>query len=150
MSAADGPALVAAAVRAAILAKAPRRTVQCVAIGVAGVVFGRPATASATTAAPSVLAGSTRAAADLRAAEPSPDELVAALRSARSTHRRLKKARRRAAQATATAAEELRQEQAHKEKNDDASDDGTKKKGNEKNKREQKEEDNKNQHQNQN
>jgi hypothetical protein len=98
MSAADGPAFLAAAVSAAIRAKAPRRTVQAVASAVAG-VFARPATA--------------RAAPRMRATEPAgaqsnagkeesdPVELLHTLRAARAAQRRRKKERRKAAKAAA-------------------------------------------------
>mmetsp|Transcript_58117 Transcript_58117/g.115213 ORF Transcript_58117/g.115213 Transcript_58117/m.115213 type:complete len:273 (+) Transcript_58117:60-878(+) len=82
---ADGAALLAAAVRAACLAKAPRRTVQAV--------------AEATDAAPATDTG--EAAGRQRAAAPEPggssaEELLAALRQARAAQRRRKKERRRA------------------------------------------------------
>jgi hypothetical protein len=86
---ADGAAgLLAAAVRAAILAKAPRRTVQAVAAAVTGVLV-RPAAddAAPLTSVPMVAAGAV--------AGSSPDELAAALRAARAEQRRKKRARRR-------------------------------------------------------
>lgn len=98
--ASDGPAFVAAAVRAACLAHAPRRTVQAVAAAVAG-VFAHPPAARA--APPTVAEVPTRA---HRAAEPAegktPEELLEALRSARVAQRRRKKERRRVRQAACT------------------------------------------------
>lgn len=92
----DGAALLAAAVRAAVLAKAPRRTVQAVASAVAGVVFGRSAAGEASTAAAArVPAGPQRAAAS-DATGASALELLEALRAARSAQRRGKKERRKA------------------------------------------------------
>jgi hypothetical protein len=101
--AADGPALLAAAVRAACLAKAPRRTIQAVAAAVAG-VLARPATMAATPReASSARAGDMRNAADAGNGFP-PEELLAALRAARSAQRRRKKVRRRTAKRVAVAA----------------------------------------------
>ena len=98
--AADGPALLAAAVRAACLAKAPRRTIQAVAAAVAG-VLARPAPAAATPRlAPSVPANFGRHAADGATSDASPEELLAALRAARAAQRKRKKERRRAKKAT--------------------------------------------------
>lgn len=92
---ADGAALLAAAVRAAVLAKAPRRTVQAVAAAVAGVLV-RPAAANAAKGTgPSVPAGSQCAAAE-GAGDPSPEFLLDSLRAVRSAQRRRKKERRQA------------------------------------------------------
>eukprot|EP00928_Gymnodinium_smaydae_P092396 TRINITY_DN7626_c0_g1_i4.p1 TRINITY_DN7626_c0_g1~~TRINITY_DN7626_c0_g1_i4.p1 ORF type:complete len:199 (+),score=17.91 TRINITY_DN7626_c0_g1_i4:298-894(+) len=98
MSAADGPAFLAAAVSAAIRAKAPRRTVQAVAAAVAS-VFVRPATTRAT---PRTRAAEP-AGAQGRACEEDGDAavLLDTLRAARSAQRRRKKERRRAAKAAA-------------------------------------------------
>ena len=97
--AADGPAMLAAAVRAACLAKAPRRTIQAVAAAVAG-VFAHPATARATPAPVARMpAGTQRAASEGDGGEASTEVLIAALREARSTKRRNKRARRKAARA---------------------------------------------------
>ena len=98
--ASDGPAFLAAAVRAACLAKAPRRTVQAVASAVAG-VFARPAAAATSVPGPKVPAGSQRSAAAEPASDPS--ELLAALRAARSAQRKRKKERQRARKVTASA-----------------------------------------------
>ena len=94
MPADSAAALLAAAVRAAILAKAPRRTVQAVASAVTG-VLARPMAATAmkgTDARES--AGSTCTAKDDSNA--SPEQLLQSLREARSAQRRRKKERRRA------------------------------------------------------
>ena len=97
--AADGPALLAAAVRAACLAKAPRRTVQAVASAVAG-VLARPPPAEATPApVRPVQANFGRHAADGATSDASPEELLAALRAARTAQRKRKKERRRAKKA---------------------------------------------------
>ena len=98
--ASDGPAFLAAAVRAACLAKAPRRTVQAVASAVAG-VLARPAAAATSVPGPKVPAGSQRSAAAEPASDPS--ELLAALRAARSAQRKRKKERQRARKVTASA-----------------------------------------------
>ena len=101
--AADGPAFVAAAVRAACLAKAPRRTVQAVAAAVAG-VFAHPH-ASAKAATKVKVTPATQCTNDLGGHE---DEdmpaLIEALRSARRAQRRRKKERRRAAQSAVAVA----------------------------------------------
>ncbi|CAE8671775.1 unnamed protein product [Polarella glacialis] len=107
--ASDGPALLAAAVRAACLAKAPRRTTQAVAAAVAGVIL-RPPTAAAvpgpTSAAP---AGPQRAAEG--AGDASPEALLAALRSARAGQRKRKKERRKAAKFAAPTGEDAEDQQ---------------------------------------
>jgi hypothetical protein len=103
--AADGPAMIAAAVRAACLAKAPRRTVQSVAAAVAGVFAHPPATARAATAPVArVPAGTQRAASQGVDGDASAETLLAALREARSTQRRKKRERRRATRAGSAAA----------------------------------------------
>ena len=95
--AADGAALLAAAVRAAVLAKAPRRTVQAVAAAVTG-VLAAPARSSG--------AGqvSQRTAELSDAGAGSPESLLAALREARTARRNRKKERKRAAKVAAAAA----------------------------------------------
>lgn len=99
----DGACLLAAAIRAAILAKAPRRTVQAVAAAVTGVL--RSATAEATPAQTSrVPAGAKRTAAAETSSSKSADELLQALRAARAAQRRRKKERRKAAMAGDAAA----------------------------------------------
>ena len=103
--AADGPAMIAAAVRAACLAKAPRRTVQSVAAAVAGVFAHPPATARATTAPVAQVPAGTRVVATQGDdGDVSAETLLAALREARSTQRRRKRERRRATRAGSTAA----------------------------------------------
>lgn len=93
--------MVAAAVRAAILAKAPRRTVSAVAAAVVG-ALGRPAAAEATRRpAASATSGAQRngaAEAPPESAGGSPEELLAALRAARAAQRRRKKLRRKVVQ----------------------------------------------------
>jgi hypothetical protein len=98
----DGAAMLAAAVRAAVLAKAPRRTVQAVAAAVAG-VFARPDATQRPAA--SVPAGS-HCAAKETGHDASAEELLAALRSARNAQRRKKKERRREAKMAASKAAE--------------------------------------------
>jgi hypothetical protein len=98
----DGAAMLAAAVRAAVLAKAPRRTVQAVAAAVAG-VFARPAAVAARGPAAPVPAGS-QCAAKETGNDASAEELLAALRSARSAQRKKKKERRCAAKLAASRA----------------------------------------------
>lgn len=100
---ADGACLMAAAVRAAVLANAPRRTVQAVASAVAGVLM-RYATAATPEQAPAARAGSQRTAAAAESGDKSADELLHALRAARSAQRRRKKERRHAGKVTARAA----------------------------------------------
>eukprot|EP00746_Dinoflagellata_sp_MGD_P160657 gnl/MRDRNA2_/MRDRNA2_87511_c0_seq1.p1 gnl/MRDRNA2_/MRDRNA2_87511_c0~~gnl/MRDRNA2_/MRDRNA2_87511_c0_seq1.p1 ORF type:complete len:280 (-),score=73.30 gnl/MRDRNA2_/MRDRNA2_87511_c0_seq1:381-1220(-) len=110
MASCDSAALLAAAVRAAVLAKAPRRTVQAVAAAVTGVLVH----SSTESAAPVRKIGEKRSgqkhstatgeAGDLQA---SPEVLLEALRTARREQRRRKKERRRAARAkSSTDAEE--------------------------------------------
>jgi len=93
MSSADGASLVAAAVRAAILAKAPRRTVAAVAAAVAGAFVHR---SPAQRPAPTPRAPTGRQAATPPAPGDSPEELLQALRAERQAQRRRKKERRRA------------------------------------------------------
>ena len=104
MVAADGPAFVAAAVKAAILARAPRRTVQGVAAAVAGVFRDTAPACAAPTAGAQECAGAKRAP-EAKAMEQSPAELVEALRQARRAQRKLKKARKRDARAGLTSAD---------------------------------------------
>jgi len=89
---ADGAALMAAAVRAAVLAKAPRRTVQAVAAAVAGALRPQPALRPRTSQ--TVPAGAPAESPPPRGS--SPEELLEALREARRVQRRRKKERRRA------------------------------------------------------
>ena len=96
----DGPALLAAAVRAACLAKAPRRTVQAVAAAVAGVLVRQMAEAVPRPRS-EVPAGAQVA------AEPTEDlaGLVGALRTARRSRRARKRRSRAKSAAAAVAAE---------------------------------------------
>jgi len=98
MSAADGPALVAAAIRASIQSKAPRRTVAAVAAAVAS-VFRRPLAARATPPTGPVEMPTDTQRAPGAGHDDSPEELLTALRTARRAQRRRKKARRRVARA---------------------------------------------------
>ena len=95
--AADGPAFVAAAVKAAIAAKAPQRTVQGVAAAVAG-VFAHAALAHAT---PKPAAQAREAAQHVPQVDPTgvpePATLVEALRHARRAQKALKRKKGRAA-----------------------------------------------------
>jgi len=95
MSAADGPALLAAAVKAALSARAPRRTVAAVASAVTR-ALAPTKTAPVT---PPTKATPERAdeqpAEEKAIAETSPEDLLQALRHARRAERALKKARRR-------------------------------------------------------
>ena len=96
----DGPALLAAAVRAACQAGAPRRTVQAVASAVTAILV-RPA-AAVPRREPKTPAGTPGA-----AAEGEPDDapaLLASLRAVRQAQRVRKKERRRAAKVAAAAA----------------------------------------------
>ena len=102
--------MAAAAVRAAILAKAPRRTVAAVA-GAIACVFGRPATAPAQQPVQRSPA-ETSAHADAGPAGSSPEELLAALRSARTAQRRRKKTRQAARKAGGRDAIEVREQPA--------------------------------------
>ena len=91
----DGAALLAAAIRAACIAKAPRRTLQSVASAVAGVVFDQVAGTTVVTGSVRVAgAPCTPIVGDEGA---SPEVLLESLRSARRAQRRKKKEKRRAA-----------------------------------------------------
>lgn len=100
MPAADGPAFVAAAVSAAVRAKAPRRTIQAVAAAVAG-VFVHPPTVRATPRTSA--AEPARAQGRASEMDGDPTELLNTLRAARAAQRRRKKERRRAAKASSAA-----------------------------------------------
>ena len=102
MASSELAALLGAAVRAAVLAKAPRRTVSAVAAAVTGALLqGKPGLTPT---------GSRAGAASKRAATPScdvspetpastvqPEQLIAALREARRAQRHRKKVRRQTA-----------------------------------------------------
>ena len=96
--------MVTAAVRAAVLAKAPRRTVSAVAAAVA-CALGRPAAAVATRVPVAGAPGGATSAAGAAFAEctggASAEALLAALRSARTAQRQRKKVRRKAGQVAA-------------------------------------------------
>jgi hypothetical protein len=100
--AADGPAFVAAAVWAACLAKAPRRTVQAVAASVAGVFAHQHASAKAATDVK--VKPATQCTTGLVGHDENMPALIEALRSARRAQRQRKKERRRAAKAAAAVA----------------------------------------------
>ena len=107
--AADGPAMLAAAVRAACMAHAPRRTVQAVAAAVASVYAHMPARTTQKADRKEQPATQSATVPGGHADENMP-ALVEALRTARSAQRKRKKERRKAAQAerkaqSATAAE---------------------------------------------
>ena len=89
---ADGSALLAAAIRAAVQAKAPRRTVQAVAAAVNGVLVRPPTTASV----PRHGALAHDATDDASDAADDPAQLYATYRAAVSARRKAKKERRRA------------------------------------------------------
>lgn len=95
----DGPALLGAAIRAACLAKAPRRTVQAIASAVTGVLVGRHV-ASGTS--PKSIRRQQR---DTEGSDcddgPGDAQLLEALRASRRARRKRKKDRRRAAKAAA-------------------------------------------------
>ena len=95
MSSADGPALLAAAVRAAILAKGPRRTVQAVAASVTSALVRRSAFAMPV-AKDQVRAEAIGAPLQAASGASAEEELVAALREARRAKRRRKRANRAA------------------------------------------------------
>lgn len=97
--AADGAAMIAAAVRAACLAKAPRRTVQAVAAAVAGVFAQHAEGAGARNRVRVQPAAQT--AEDSGVSEVTPDALVEALRTMRRAQRQRKKERRRASKVAA-------------------------------------------------
>ena len=112
--AADGPdaaelaLLITAAVKAAVAAKAPRRTVAAVAAAVAGVLGRRPAAATQSPAAAGLTRPRSTGAERSGGGVVSPETLVATLREARSAARRRKRLRRRArVRAACTAAEPL-------------------------------------------
>mmetsp|Transcript_50274 Transcript_50274/g.139588 ORF Transcript_50274/g.139588 Transcript_50274/m.139588 type:complete len:244 (-) Transcript_50274:276-1007(-) len=97
--AADGAALLAAAVGAACRAKAPRRTVQAVAAAVAGVLVRPAAAAAVPRPGAAVPAGAQSAGPD----DSDPVQLLDSLRAARRAQRIRKKERRRAAKQAADA-----------------------------------------------
>jgi hypothetical protein len=104
MVADDGPAFLAAAVRAAVLARAPRRTVQGVAAAVAGVFANNLPSARATPTTdvrrqPADIPGVARQAEE----DSSPEALMEALRAARRERRICKKKRRMATKAAKVA-----------------------------------------------
>lgn len=109
MSADGAAAMVAAAVRAAVLAKAPRRTVAAVAAAVAS-ALGRLVTAAAVSQPKAKVPTGAKSAAAVGPVEsagvPSPEEMLAALRSARAAQRRRRKQRRRAAKEAGRFAEQ--------------------------------------------
>ena len=94
---ADSAALLAAAIRACCLAKAPRRTVQAVAAAVTGVLVRSATDAAVPGAGPSVPAGPV--AHDYTANDPG--QLLDSLRAARRLQRKKKKERRKAAKLAA-------------------------------------------------
>ena len=94
--AADSAAIMAAAVRAAVLAKAPRRTVSVVAAAVAS-AFSAQATKDAAKSMPAIQRIAT--AGEAMPADASPEELLAALRASRAAQRKRKKENRKAARA---------------------------------------------------
>lgn len=96
--AADGPAMLAAAVRAACLANAPRRTIQAVAVGVARVYAHEPSRATQKVTGKAQPATQSATVPGEYVVENMP-ALVEALRTARSAQRKRKKERRKAAQA---------------------------------------------------
>ena len=91
--AADGAALLGAAIRVAILAKAPRRTVQAVAAAVTGVLV-RSVGEAVPQAENEELAEDAKGQPTKPKTGASPEELVAAFREARKGKRRRKKANR--------------------------------------------------------
>lgn len=102
MAAADPAALLGAAVRAAVLARAPRRTVQAVAAAVTGVLV-RPTADASQRSAKQVPAEDTTGRTDGDACDgASAEELVQALRMARAARRRKKKQSRRLRKAQGT------------------------------------------------
>jgi len=104
MANADGAGLVSAAVRAAILAKAPRRTVSAVAAAVVSAVVGAHAKAACQTPMSSERAGTQRGTARSNDDDAAgcPAALLEALRAARASQRKRKKERRRAAKTAAS------------------------------------------------
>ena len=97
--AADGAALVAAAVQAAIHAGAPRRTVAAAAAAVAGIVMSAAARSSAPI--PTTRPQDTPSAAQEDAGDPA--QLLASLRAVRRARRQRKKQNKRAARQAANA-----------------------------------------------
>ena len=92
----DGAALLAAAVRAAVQAKAPRRTVQAVAAAVTGVLLRQPSAAVPHTDS------RRRPDAPMETEDTGdPAQLLATLRASRRSQRQRKKERRRAAKQAA-------------------------------------------------
>ena len=96
MAAVDPAALLGAAIRAAVLAKAPRRTVQAVDSAVTGVLVHSAAEAGPGAAAAAPAKEEVGPAAATPPTGASAEELVAALREARRAQRRRKKANRKA------------------------------------------------------
>ena len=102
MASADGSSLIAAAIRAAILAKAPRRTVQAIAAAVTSVLVHQIADACPKTKDADHVRSSNASNAKLSGV--SAEEHVEALRAARSARRRRKRANKRARSLDAEAA----------------------------------------------
>ena len=104
MANADGAGLASAAVRAAILAKAHRRTVSAVAAAVVSAVVGTHAKAACQTQLSSERAGTQRGTARSNDDDAAgcPAALLEALRAARASQRKRKKERRRAAKTAAS------------------------------------------------
>ena len=100
---ADGAALLAAAVRAACLAKAPRRTIQAVASAVTGVLVRASGSETVPRKFEEGVARPQRTAALVETSSTiaSAEELLTALRAARPAQRRKKKERRHAAKEVA-------------------------------------------------
>ena len=102
MASVDGSSLLAAAIRAAILAKAPRRTVQAIAAAVTSVLVHQIADACPKTKDADHVRSSNASNAKLSGV--SAEEHVEALRAARSARRRRKRANKRARSLDAEAA----------------------------------------------
>ena len=102
MASADGSSLIAAAIRAAILAKAPRRTVQAIAAAVTSVLVHQTADACPKTKDEDHVRSSNASNAKLPGV--SAEEHVEALRAARSARRRRKRANKRGRAVAAHAA----------------------------------------------
>jgi len=92
----NGASLLAAAIRSACLAKAPRRTVQAVASAVTGVLVRQEAVGAVPVPSARVPAESHRTAVH-KEEETSPEELLQTLRAVRSARRKRKKEKRKAA-----------------------------------------------------
>jgi len=92
----NGASLLAAAIRSACLAKAPRRTVQAVASAVTGVLVRQEAVGAVPGLSARVPAESQRTAV-FKEEETSPEELLQTLRAVRSARRKRKKEKRKAA-----------------------------------------------------